>query len=136
MRKLDSMYKKMVSLMLVSLCLFSASMTAYANDHQDRLFSFIFSRHEDKTDFLRKEDSTPVYMKCHSASAPYYALVLAAKGEAASGAVPASNEIYMQTGSVEFIHIYSYEPDYVYGIIGLPTVQDSAAWGYWSPDSV
>lgn len=136
MSELDNMHKKIVSLMLVSLCLISVSMTAFANDHQDRRFSFIFSRHEDKTDFLKKEDSTPVYMKCHSASAPYYAMVLAARGGAPGGAAPASNEIYMQTGSVEFIPIYSYDPNYVYGIIGLPTVQDSAAWGYWSPDSV
>lgn len=104
-----------------------------ANDHTDRHYSFVFSQGNDKSGFARKQDSTPVYVKCKSASHPWYARVIAGYAESDVGDILARE--YMVTGTTKFISV-PYYAGRVYGIWGEPTYWDSAAWGYWSPDSV
>lgn len=125
---------KVTALVLTTVLATSMASTVFANDHQDRRYSFIFSRDEDKTEFLAKEDATPVYLKCHSASAPWHAHVLGGNRDAMAYEVGYSHNV--TTGTTAFIPITSYNSAWVYGIRGEYTVRDSAAWGYWSPDSV
>lgn len=125
---------KATALILTAVLATSMALPAFANDHQDRRYSFIFSRDEDKTEFLAKEDATPVYLKCHSASAPWHAHVLGGNRNAMAYEVGYSHNV--TTGTTVFIPITDYKSEWAYGIRGEYTVRDSAAWGYWSPDSV
>ena len=128
------LFKKVAALAVCAVMALSMAAPAFANDHKDRQYSFIFSRYQDKTSFLRKTDSTPVYVKCQSASAAWYAQVLGGV-ELDSWAETLGGPVYMQTGTVQHIAV-PFSPSYYYGVYGTPTVFDSAAWGYWSPDSL
>ena len=111
----------------------SFAVPAFANDHYDRQYSFIFSKKYNSTDFYYKEDSSPVYVRCVSASHQWFANVWAGLHESDNMSMMAS--VSMTTGSEKFVSV-PYNSQYVYGIIGEPTYWDSSAWGYWSPDSV
>lgn len=105
---------------------------AFANDHQDRRYSFVFSQGEQKTEYLRKEDNSPVYVTCKSASHPWIATIMGGKAE---GDVGRFVEKQLTTGTTVFAKI-EYDASWLYCVYGRPTYWDSAAWGYWSPDSV
>lgn len=125
--------KSMLLFAVVLLLTIVMAVPAFANDHTDRQYSFVFSKHEDKTDFFYKEDASPVYITCKSASHLWYANVLAGYENSDVGVTLARES--MNTGTTRFISV-QYYTDYVYGIRGEATYWDSAAWGYWSPDSV
>lgn len=126
--------KAMLILALICTTVSMFMVPTFANDHTDRLFSFVFSTHNDKTEFAAKEDASPVYVKCQSASHPYYTHVL---GGTVVGCAEdlTPNPYVTQTNSVLYIPVY-YNQDYRYAVSGEETYWDSAAWGYWSPDSI
>lgn len=125
--------KGMFAFVIALIMTVALAIPAFANDHQDRRYSFIFSRNEDRTDFFYKEDASPVYVTCKSASHLWYAHVMGGPPE--TDQITTFARVPMNTGTTKFVNVY-YNSSWVYGMRGEATYWDSAAWGYWSPDSV
>lgn len=126
---------RVVAIVMMFMIAFSAtSMIGFANDHTDRPFSFVFAQGNDHTNLAKKQDATPVCVRVMSSVGGMSAKVKNSYGTEVSGKEWKNCPDQANT----FIPVTTYNPDWLYAVYAISNnpSPNSAAWGYWSPDSI
>ncbi len=135
-----SKYKKLLAGISASIVCLTLATTAFAvtssGDTADRLFDFRFSQGKSETELAYKQNDTPVYMTCISATHKYNGTVYTESTIPQSGIYQISDNYLFDGGTTHFMDVDIYFPQNRYQIKGTSSYWDTAAWGYWSPDSI